>query len=147
MAKAVMKDGKLLIKEAALDGPSIKVVCEGFVDLVNMKLDLQLLVIPVMAVDSVIKRIPVVKFVLGKNFVSIPIRVKGDISDPKVETIAPSAISFGLFGLIKQTLNIPATIFKPVSRKEKNADKKEEASKNIDGREVGHTGVVGGAGE
>ncbi|MFI5323876.1 MAG: AsmA-like C-terminal domain-containing protein, partial [Thermodesulfobacteriota bacterium] len=139
-AKADMKDGKVIIKQAAMDGPSIKVVCEGFIDLVNEKLDLQLLVIPVMAVDSVIKKIPIVNFVLGKNFVSIPIRVKGDITDPKVETISPSAISFGLFGLIKQTLNIPATIFKPVSKRKKNVDDKEDVSKGINSGEAGNTG-------
>lgn len=137
-AKADIKDGKILIKEAAMDGPSIKVVCEGFIDLVNKKLDLQLLVIPVMAVDSVIKKIPIVNFVLGKNFVSIPIRVKGDISDPSVESISPSAISFGLFGLIKQTLNIPATIFKPISKKEKKEEKKEEVKKETNEGDVGN---------
>ncbi len=115
-ARADVENGKVLIREAVMDGPSIKVVCEGFVDLVNKKLDLQLLVIPVMAVDSVIEKIPLVNFILGKNFVSIPIKVSGDISNPDVTTVSPSAVSFGLLGLIKQTLNIPVTIFKPVSR-------------------------------
>ena len=124
-AKADFEEGKVLIREAVMDGPSIKVVCEGFVDLVNRKLDLQLLVIPVMAVDSVIEKIPLVNFILGKNFVSIPIKVTGDISNPDVTTVSPSAVSFGLLGLIKQTLNIPVTIFKPVSRNGKAGDTKE----------------------
>ncbi|HVY55770.1 MAG TPA: AsmA-like C-terminal domain-containing protein, partial [Thermodesulfobacteriota bacterium] len=123
-AKADLEEGKLKIKEAVMDGPSIKVVCEGFVDLVNRRLDLELLVIPVMAVDSVIEKIPVVNFLFGKNFVSIPIRITGDISKPDVTTISPTAVSFGLLGLIKQTLNIPVTIFKPVSRKEKPQETK-----------------------
>ena len=137
-AKADIKDGKVTITEAAMDGPSIKVVCEGFIDLVNKKLDLQLLVIPVMAVDSVIKKIPIVNFVLGKNFVSIPIRVTGDLSNPDVEKLSPSAISFGLFGLIKQTLNIPVTIFKPISKKEKKEEKKEEVKKETNEADVGN---------
>ena len=125
-AKADIKEGKVLIKEAIMDGPSIKVVCEGFIDIANKKLDLQLLVIPVMAVDSVIDKIPLVSYVFGKNFVSIPIKVTGDISHPDVSMISPTAVSFGLLGLIKQTLNIPVTIFKPVSRNEKKEDVKEE---------------------
>ncbi|MGH7891309.1 MAG: AsmA-like C-terminal domain-containing protein, partial [Thermodesulfobacteriota bacterium] len=124
-AKADVEEGKVLIREAVMDGPSIKVVCEGFIDLVNRKLDLELLVIPVMAVDSVIEKIPLVNFILGKNFVSIPIKVTGDISNPDVTTVSPSAVSFGLLGLIKQTLNIPVTIFKPVSRNGKAGDTKE----------------------
>lgn len=124
-ARADVEEGKVLIREAVMDGPSIKVVCEGNVDLVNRKLDLQLLVIPVMAVDSVIDKIPLVNFILGKNFVSIPIKVTGDISNPDVTTVSPSNVSFGLLGLIKQTLNIPVTIFKPVSRNGKAGDTKE----------------------
>ncbi|HKZ39756.1 MAG TPA: AsmA-like C-terminal domain-containing protein, partial [Candidatus Hodarchaeales archaeon] len=121
-AKADFEEGKVLIREAVMDGPSIKVVCEGFVDLVNRKLDLQLLVIPVMAVDSVIEKIPLVNFILGKNFVSIPIKVTGDISNPDVTTVSPSAVSFGLLGIIKQTLNIPATIVKPLKQKQDTED-------------------------
>ncbi len=124
-AKADVEEGKVLIREAVMDGPSIKVVCEGNVDLVNRKLNLELLVIPVMAVDSVIDKIPLVNFILGKNFVSIPIKVTGDISNPDVTTVSPSNVSFGLLGLIKQTLNIPVTIFKPVSRNGKGSDAKE----------------------
>ena len=124
-ARADVEEGKVLIREAVMDGPSIKVVCEGNVDLVNRKLDLELLVIPVMAVDSVIDKIPLVNFILGKNFVSIPIKVTGDISNPDVTAVSPSNVSFGLLGLIKQTLNIPVTIFKPVSRNGKGSDTKE----------------------
>lgn len=124
-ARADIEEGKVKIKEAVMDGPSIKVVCEGLIDLVDRKLDLELLVIPVMAVDSVIEKIPVVNFIFGKNFVSIPIKVSGDISNPDVTTISPTAVSFGLLGLIKQTLNIPVTIFKPVNRNGKHEQKQE----------------------
>lgn len=127
-ARADIEEGKVKIKEAVMDGPSIKVVCEGFIDLVNRKLDLQLLVIPVMAVDSVIEKIPVVNFLFGKNFVSIPIKVSGDINNPDVTTISPTAVSFGLLGLIKQTLNIPVTIFKPVNRNGKQKENREEGA-------------------
>ena len=113
-----------MITEAALDGPSLKVVCEGYIDLVLNKLDLQVLVIPVMAVDSVIEKIPLVSYLLGSKYVSIPIKVTGDISDPKIEQLSPSALRFGLLGIIKQTLNIPVTLIKPVSR---NQEPKEEA--------------------
>jgi len=135
-AKADLEQGKVKIREAVMDGPSIKVVCEGFVDLVNRRLDLELLVIPVMAVDSVIEKIPVVNFLFGKNFVSIPVKITGDISNPDVTTISPTAVSFGLLGLIKQTLNIPVTIFKPVNRKGKPEETKETGTTVPDGNKT-----------
>lgn len=124
---ADIKDGQLIIKEAAMNGTSLKIVCEGSVDLVNKKLDLQVLVIPVMAVDSVIEKIPLIKTVLGKDFVSIPIQVTGDFSNPKITEISPHMIGAGLLGIIKQTLNIPVTLVKPLDSG-KNKEKAESES-------------------
>ncbi len=126
MANADIKDGKLIIKEAAMDGPSLKVVCEGSIDLVDDQLDLKVLVIPVMAVDSVIEKIPLISAVLGKDVVSIPIKVTGDISDPKISQLSPQTIGAGLLGIIKQTLNIPVTLVKPLN----SGKKKEKAEKS-----------------
>ena len=119
-ASADINDGKINISKAVMEGPSLKVLCEGYVDLVNDKLDLELIVIPVMAVDSVIDKIPLISYIFGDSNVSIPIKITGDLSNPSVSQISPSAIRFGLLGLIKQTLNIPATIILPVKRAEKN---------------------------
>lgn len=119
-AGADINDGKININKAVMEGPSLKVLCEGSVDLVNDKLDLELIVIPVMAVDSVIDKIPLISYIFGDSNVSIPIKITGDLSNPSVSQISPSAIRFGLLGLIKQTLNIPATIILPVKRAEIN---------------------------
>lgn len=118
-ASADINEGRINISKAVMDGPSLKVLCEGSVDLVNNKLDLELIVIPVMAVDSVIEKIPLISYIFGSSNVSIPIKITGDLSNPSVSQITPSAIRFGLLGLIKQTLNIPATIILPVKRAEK----------------------------
>jgi len=130
MANADIKDGKLIINEAAMDGPSLKVVCEGIIDLVNEKLDLQVMVIPVMAVDSVIEKIPLLSTVLGKDFVSIPIKVTGDFSNPEISELSPHTIGAGLLGIIKQTLNIPVTLVKPLkSGNKKDKTESESSSK------------------
>ncbi len=113
-ASAQIKEGQLIIKEAAMDGPSLKVVCDGSIDLVNDQLDLKVLVIPVLAVDSVIENIPLIGALLGKDVVSIPIKVTGDISDPEISQLSTHTIGAGLLGIVKQTLNIPVTLVKPL---------------------------------
>ena len=128
-ASADINEGKININKAVMDGPSLQILCEGSVDLVNNKLDLELIVIPVMAVDSVIEKIPLINYIFGSSNVSIPIKITGDISNPSVSQISPSAIRFGLLGLIKQTLNIPATIILPVKRAE-NEPKDSKNSKD-----------------
>lgn len=127
MANADIKEGILIIKEAAMDGPSLKVVCDGSIDLVNEQLDLQVMVIPVMAVDSVIEKIPLLSTVLGKDFVSIPIKVTGDFSNPKISELSTHTIGAGLLGIIKQTLNIPVTLVKPLKSKNKKGDTESES--------------------
>ncbi len=120
-----------------MDGPSLKVVCDGSIDLVNDQLDLKVLVIPVLAVDSVIEKIPLIGALLGKDVVSIPIKVTGDISDPKISQLSPQTIGAGLLGIVKQTLNIPVTLVKPLDsgKKKENKEKaeseaNEESAKN-----------------
>ncbi len=135
MANAYIKEGKLIIKEAAMDGPSLKVVCEGSIDLVNEKLDLQVMVIPVMAVDSVIEKIPLISMVLGKDFVSIPIKVTGDFSNPKISELSPQTIGAGLLGIIKQTLNIPVTLIKPLDSGKKKDNTEAESPNETESSE------------
>ena len=126
-ARAAVNEGKVNITEAVMEGPSMKVLAEGFVDLVNNKLDIEFVVIPVMAVDSVIEKIPLINYILGSSAVSIPIKVTGDLSNPTVSSMSPSAIRFGLLGLVKQTLNIPATILKPMNKGEKEKENSDGA--------------------
>ncbi len=115
-AKGEITDGILELKEAVMDGRALKVVCEGTVDLVQKQLDLQVLVIPVFSVDAVIEKIPLVKSVLGKDMVSIPVRVSGDISNPEIKQLSVSAISTGILAIIKETLNIPVSLVKPLPK-------------------------------
>ena len=132
LVSADIKDGKLIINEAAMDGPSLKIVCEGSIDLVEEKLDLQVLVIPVMAVDSVIEKIPILSTVLGEKFVSLPVKVTGSISDPKVVQLSTHTIGAGLLGIIKQTLNIPVTLVKPLDSGKKKEKAEAESSELSD---------------
>lgn len=136
-ASAYLEEGKLMIKEAAMDGPSLKVVCDGSIDLINEQYDLKVLVIPVLAVDSVIEKIPLIGALLGKDVVSIPIKITGDFSDPQISQLSPHTIGAGLLGIVKQTLNIPVTLVKPLDsgKKKKKAESEtteESVAENLD---------------
>ena len=129
MANAQIIDGKLHITEAAMDGPSLKVVCTGYIDLTDNTLDLEILVIPVLAVDSVIDKIPLLSSIIGQKTSSIPIRITGTLSDPEYSKTSPHAIKSGLLTILKETLNIPITIIKPVKsdmKKEKEEERQEK---------------------
>jgi hypothetical protein len=77
-------------------------------------LDITFLVAPFTTTDSVIKKIPVLRDILGGSLVTIPVRVKGPFAKLEVETIPPEAVAEGLAGMMKRTLQLPFKIIEPV---------------------------------
>lgn len=114
-ARAELRGGKLALKELVIDSPSMEMACLGDIDLVDKKLDLKVLVAPLKTVDSIVKKIPLVSDVLGGTLVSIPIKVTGDLGDPTVTPLSPSAVGSGLVGIMKRTLELPFKIIEPLA--------------------------------
>ena len=113
-AEGKIENGKFMFKEFVIDGSSMTIVCEGYIDLIREKMDLVVLVAPFKTVDYIIKHIPLVNHILGGKLVSIPFRVKGNPADPDVIPLSPTAIGAGVFGILKRTLQLPIKIFQPI---------------------------------
>ena len=122
-AKGNLHDGKLTVKEGIVDGSSMKIIWQGEIDLITKKLDLTVLVAPLKTADRIIEHIPWVGEILGGTLISIPIKVTGDIRDPTVTPLSPSAVGSEILGIMKRILRLP---FKIIPLTPKN--KKEERS-------------------
>ncbi len=121
--RGVMSDGKFLLEEATMDAPSMGIVATGEVDLLSRKGDLEVLVSPFRTVDTVVRKIPILRYILGGTLVAIPVTVRGDIGDPKVRTMDPASVGKGLLGIVERTLKVPARVITPIlpgERKEKD---------------------------
>jgi hypothetical protein len=117
------KDGKFVLREAVMDAPSMQMVASGEVDIASREADLKVLVAPLQTVDAVVRRIPVLGYILGGSLLSVPVTIKGDIRDPKVTTMDPGAVGAGLLGIFERTLKSPVHVISPyVPGKEKKAD-------------------------
>ena len=90
------------------------VTMHGTVDLFAKKLDLEVLVSPFKTADFVVKKTPIIRGLLGGTFVSIPVKVKGDIEAPKISYLSPSAVGRKLLNTTKSALKVPVKIIKPV---------------------------------
>ena len=109
-----LRNGYLYLKEAVIDGPAMKIVGEGKIDLLKGEADIAVLVAPLKTVDTVMKNIPVVgRLITGKNgiFISVPFSVKGPLDDTKVTLLPPEAVGGGLWGVLKRTLQTPVELF------------------------------------
>ncbi|MGB5990888.1 MAG: AsmA-like C-terminal region-containing protein, partial [Desulfobacterales bacterium] len=59
-AKADIQNGKLVLNEFIIDGTSMNIVCQGYIDVVNKQMDVTALVAPLKTIDFFIKRTPLI---------------------------------------------------------------------------------------
>ena len=130
-ANGVFEDGKLIIKDTSIDSPSMGIAIEGDIDLIKKKVDLIVLVAPFKTVDRIVKLIPLVGNILGGNLISIPFRAIGDLGDPDVIPLSPTAVGSGLLGILERTLKLPITIIQPVLPGSKNKEAEEKDKKTL----------------
>ncbi|MGD9250770.1 MAG: AsmA-like C-terminal region-containing protein, partial [Desulfobacterales bacterium] len=112
--KAKLDDGILTVDEAVIDGASAEIAAEGELDLGHDEIDLIVLVAPLKTVDALIKFTPIVSTWLEGTLVSIPVRVSGDIHDPLITPMSPTAVGNRLFNLLKNTVQLPIKLVEPL---------------------------------
>jgi hypothetical protein len=105
-----LKEGKLIIKEATLTGPSVEIAAQGHVQLVDERIDLAVLVAPHRLVDRFVQFLPIVGRILGGSLIAYPVGVRGDLKNPNVIPLAPGAIGADLFGMMKRTVTLPVSV-------------------------------------
>jgi hypothetical protein len=102
------------MEECFIDGASMGIACDGEIDLAEQKINLVILVAPFKTVDRIVKKIPLISTVLGGKLVSIPFRAKGDLDDPMVIPLSPTAVGSGVLGVMQRTLKLPITLIQPL---------------------------------
>jgi hypothetical protein len=118
-----LQNGKLIIKEATLDGPTLQMAAQGEVYLAEGKVNLTVLVAPLRTVDRIINLTPLVRYIFAGTLITVPVKVSGDLKDPKVTALSPSAIGSELLGIMKRTLRLPLHIIQPLVPKKKDEEK------------------------
>jgi hypothetical protein len=121
---ALQKD-KMIFKELTIDGASLEMAGQGEINLAEQTMDLNVLVAPLKTVDRIIKAIPLVRDILAGTLLTIPVKVQGDLRDPRVTPLSPSAVGTELLGMMKRTLGLPFNVMEPFVHRKKE-DSSEE---------------------
>ena len=108
------RDGKLVVNGWSLDGPSLWMGARGEINLIDHTLHLFVLVSPFKTVDRIINSIPGLRWILGGRLVAIPMEARGDLSDPEVIPMAPTAVAQSLLDLLGRTIRLPLHIIQPL---------------------------------
>ena len=76
---------------------------------------LTVLVAPFGRLDRLVRKLPIIGYVVGGTLTSIPVRVTGDFRDPLVVPLGPAAVTAELAGIFERTLKLPAKILAPIT--------------------------------
>jgi hypothetical protein len=114
-AKGRFDQGKFVIDESAFRSGSVGFAASGSISLSDKDptpydSQLTVLVAPLSGLDSLVRALPVVGYVLGGTLTSWPVRVSGDIRNPEVAAISPEAITSEFVGMFQRTLKLPARL-------------------------------------
>ncbi len=108
------QNGKLLIYKYYMDGDTLDLVGKGEIGLEEKTVDVQLLASPFKTMDTVVKHLPGLNYLLDGTLVSIPINITGALAEPKVEVMPVAAVGSGLYNLAERTVKSPIQLLKTI---------------------------------
>ena len=111
------KGGQLLVKKLSMDGETLDVLGQGEIDLVQKTVNLELLAAPFKTVDTVVKNIPGVNYLMAGSLVAIPVSITGPLDDPKVRVLSASSIGSSLLRLGERTIKSPLKLIETFTPK------------------------------
>jgi len=109
-----IKDGKVLVQDWSINGRTYWMGSRGEIDIASRKIDFTIIVSPFKTIDRIINAIPGVRWILGGRLVGIPMKATGDIEDPQVVALSPSAVGTSILEMIQRTLMLPVEIIQPL---------------------------------
>jgi hypothetical protein len=113
-ASGTIKEHIIEVEQSMLDASSFGLLAQGQVDLYDQTVDLNALVAPLNFAQSFVGKIPALGHLMGGNIVSVPVKIKGNLSDPQVTFLSASAIGSAFLGIMERTLKLPITIIEPI---------------------------------
>ena len=107
--KGHFDQGRYIVDESAFRSPAIGLAATGWID-TTYESRLTVLVAPFSRVSDLVRKIPVVGYVVGDTFTSVPVGLSGDIRDPLVVPLGPGAVTSDLLGIFERTLKLPGKL-------------------------------------
>lgn len=110
----VIREQRIQLEEGMLDSSVIEIMARGHLDLKNETLDLNAFVSPLKTVNKVVRMIPVLGYVLGGSLLSVPVKISGNMNDPQITFLSPSAIGSETLGIVERIFKLPIKLVEPV---------------------------------
>jgi len=108
------ENGRFVLQEGVFHSNAIGLGSNGWISLADFDCNLTVLVAPLALLDEGVRKIPLLGYVVGGTFTSLPVAVSGDIRDPRVVPLGPRAITNELTGILTRTITLPGKVVPPV---------------------------------
>ena len=105
--------GRFVVEDLIFDSSAFGLAAVGSIGLADRDAQLTVLVAPFSRLDNLVRKAPLIGYLVGGTLTSIPVEVRGDIRDPTVVPLDPRAIASGLTALFRRALNVPERMRAP----------------------------------
>jgi len=112
-ARGRFDKGRFYLDEGVFHSNAIGLGANGWISLTDFQTTLTVLVAPLALLDEGVRKIPLLGYVVGGTFTSLPVAVSGDIRDPRVVPLGPRAITSELTGILSRTISLPGRVVDP----------------------------------
>ncbi len=103
--------GVFTIEKCYIGGKSLDIIAEGEVDFGKNQMDMVVLVAPFSSINWLIRHTPIVNTIMGGTLITIPTRVSGDLTNPEVTVLSPTAVGSRLLNIFTGILKAPVELF------------------------------------
>jgi uncharacterized protein involved in outer membrane biogenesis len=116
IVKGRFAKGRFNVDEGAFRSDALGLAANGWISLTEPQSRLTVLVAPFSRVDELVRKVPLIGYVVGGVFTSVPVAVSGDIRDPLVVPLGPGAIGSEVLGIFERTLKLPVKLVTPAEK-------------------------------
>ncbi|MDJ0816991.1 MAG: AsmA-like C-terminal domain-containing protein [Desulfobacterales bacterium] len=104
--------GKLVFKKMYMDSPAMKVTGRGTLDILTREIDFNIIVAPLRTFDRILGIVPLVGGIL-QTILTVPVKVEGDLKNPKVTLLDPAVVGSKLAEWLQDTIKNPNKLIYP----------------------------------
>jgi len=109
-------ENNLVLDRSVIKGKGVNLSGRGTINLTDLDADLTFFIAPLKGLDWMVTNLPLIGKALGgpkESIFTFPVAVSGNIKDPEVTALAPTALGSAFFELFRDTLTLPYRIFEP----------------------------------
>ncbi|MFH1216305.1 MAG: AsmA-like C-terminal domain-containing protein [Pseudomonadota bacterium] len=100
----------LILDKAVMEGEGMDIIVQGNINLHDLQSDLTIFIVPFKSIDKIINIVPLIGRIIGgkkRHIITYPVKVSGNLRDPEISVLSPTAIGKAAVDFLFDTLTLP----------------------------------------